>query len=239
MKIIAHRGVSSLAPENTLAAFKKTAELGFNWFEIDVQLTADKVPVVFHDKKLNRCTNGNGLISEIELHALRSLDAGSWFHPDFSDQKIPTLYETLLLAKTLNLNINIELKLYPEDDPFELCQQVSQVIEYSNIPLSSLIISSFNFDAIAAMQQLQPMIRRGLLWGKIPNNALSFMASLEAYSVHCNYKYLNEKTAKRIKQNNYKLFCFTVNDPDKMNELKRWGVDKIFSDLPKTLMAIT
>jgi glycerophosphoryl diester phosphodiesterase len=233
MNIIAHRGASSLAPENTLAAFNKAAVLGSQWFELDVQLTLDKVPVVFHDQTVERCTNGTGVLSQMNLQTLKLLDAGLWFGEAFRDEKIPTLEETLDLAKTLKLNINIELKLYPEDDPILLCKYVNEVIIRSNIPSSSLLFSSFNFDALEYMHQHQPAIRRGLLWDEIPDDALDYLNKIDAYSVHCDAQLLTEEKAKWVKLQAYQLYCYTVNLPEQAQQLWSWGVDMVFSDTPQ------
>lgn len=86
MKITAHRGLSSLAPENTLSAIQRAIEFGCEWIEIDVQLSADNIPVVIHDKTVNRCTNGRGKVKDLTWQELRALDAGLWFGDDFAGE---------------------------------------------------------------------------------------------------------------------------------------------------------
>ena len=108
--IIGHRGAFNSAPENTLSAFRKAAQLGARWVEIDVRLSSDKVPVIFHDNVVNRTTNGQGPVGTFTLDSLKKLDAGSYYHTDFSGEKIPTLLETIRLCIELNLGINIEIK---------------------------------------------------------------------------------------------------------------------------------
>src|SRR5262245_86406 len=101
--LIAHRGASAYAPENTLAAFKKAKELGAQWLEFDVQLTACGEIVVFHDERLERTTNGRGWIHEKPYSYLKTLDAGSWFNSQFAGEKIPTLVEALEFLRQNNL----------------------------------------------------------------------------------------------------------------------------------------
>lgn len=233
MKIAAHRGVSSLAPENTLAAFQKAAEMGCEWIEFDVQLTKDKIPVVIHDKTVKRCTNGNGIVSEMSLAELKLLDAGSWFSEVFCDQKIPTLEEVLDLAKQNNMSVNIELKIYPEDNVPLLCEQISKAINKSGFPVSSVLFSSFDIEAMKYMHISQPNIRRGQLWEEIPDDALSHLTAIEAYSVHCDHRYLKQEQAKWIKQKDYKICCYTANNPEEVNSHREWGVDLVFSDTPQ------
>jgi len=233
MKIAAHRGISSLAPENTLAAFQKAGVMGCEWIEFDVQLTQDGIPVVIHDKTVKRCTNGNGIVSEMSLAELKLLDAGSWFSDAFSDEKIPTLEEVLLLAKQYHMSVNIELKIYPEDNITLLCDQINTAIINSNFTASSILFSSFDITAMKYLHMTQPHIRRGQLWEKIPDDALSYLTEIEAYSVHCDYRYLKPEQAEWIKQNNYKICCYTANNPEDVRLHREWGVDLVFSDMPQ------
>lgn len=93
--IVGHRGAAALAPENTLAGIEKVADIGIHWVEIDTQLSADGIPVIFHDETVDRCTNGSGKLASFTLNELKQFDAGSWFEAAFSHEKIPTLEETL------------------------------------------------------------------------------------------------------------------------------------------------
>jgi glycerophosphoryl diester phosphodiesterase len=239
MEIAAHRGVSSLAPENTLVAFKQAIQAGCKWVELDVQLSMDKVPVVFHDNTVDRCTNGNGLISEMTLEGLKLLDAGQWFSKEFINEPIPTLSEILLLAKQTKLHINIEIKYYPEDDLMLLCQEVARVINESNIPFSQLLFSCFNTEALKIMQRIQPQIRRGQLWEKVPHNALAVLREIDAYSAHCQYQFLTEQQAILIKKHHYKLICYTANQPEEVRKHRDWGVDIMITDTPQSYFEIS
>ncbi|MBI3536498.1 MAG: hypothetical protein HY070_02885, partial [Chloroflexi bacterium] len=107
--IIAHRGASAEAPENTLAAFTRAFELGADGIELDVTLTKDNIPVVIHDDTVNRTTNARGVVSEMLLAEIKQLDAGSWKDAKYRGEKIPTLEETLRAIPTTKI-VNIELK---------------------------------------------------------------------------------------------------------------------------------
>ncbi len=108
--VIGHRGAAARAPENTLAGFRIAKLLGCGWIEFDVRLTADDVLVVCHDDRLERTTSGYGMISKLPLAAIREVDAGTWFDPRFADERVPTLYETLVLCRDLGLGANVEIK---------------------------------------------------------------------------------------------------------------------------------
>jgi len=107
--VIAHRGFSGAAPENTLAAFRKAIDVGSDLIELDIQLSKDGKIVVIHDEILGRATNGQGKVSDHTLQELKKLDAGSKFRAEFSGERIPTLQEVLDLAKGRVL-VNIEIK---------------------------------------------------------------------------------------------------------------------------------
>jgi glycerophosphoryl diester phosphodiesterase len=116
VEVIAHRGASGIAPENTLSAFQFAADMGADWLEMDVQRTRDGVLVVIHDTTVDRTTNGHGRVVDLDLAQLGALDAGSWFSPKFVDERIPTLREVLDLAREARIRVFPEIKqpgLYP------------------------------------------------------------------------------------------------------------------------------
>src|SRR5690606_32376636 len=143
----AHRGASGYFPENTMAAFQNAVELGATGIETDVQLTSDGELVLIHDESLLRTTGVNKLVKDVTLAELRQLDCGSWFHPKFAEERIPTLDELLQLAKASSIKLNIEIKsgvvLYP-DIEHKLLQKLAQYgLE------QQCVISSFNHYSLA------------------------------------------------------------------------------------------
>lgn len=107
--ICAHRGARDTHPENTLAAFRKAIQLGAHMIECDVQLSKDNEMVIMHDATVDRTTNGTGRVSDLTLEELKSLDAGSWHHPQFAGERIPTLHEVLEIMPR-NVWLNLHLK---------------------------------------------------------------------------------------------------------------------------------
>lgn len=114
IEVIAHRGASAYAPENTLAAFKLATEMGADWFELDCTLSKDGEVVVMHDDTVDRTTNGKGYVRDLSLYDLKQLDAGSWFAPEFAGERIPTLGQALDLAKW-KIGVYIEIKDSSDD----------------------------------------------------------------------------------------------------------------------------
>src|SRR3990167_2926706 len=109
-RAIAHRGACAYAPENTIASFTKAAQLGMKWLEFDVMQSVDGEVIVFHDETLDRTTNGKGDVDRYPYSYLRTLDAGAWFNPAFSGERIPTLIQTLEFLENTNMNANVEIK---------------------------------------------------------------------------------------------------------------------------------
>jgi glycerophosphoryl diester phosphodiesterase len=238
MKIAAHRGASSLASENTLAAFIKAAELGCEWIEIDVQLTLDNIPAVIHDKTVNRCSDGRAVVSKMSLQRLKSRDAGLWFEEAFRGEQIPALEETLLLTRNYNLKTNIEFKIYQHNKIALLCERIKEVIVELQIDAPQLLFSSFKVNALKYIQICLPQIRRGMLWKKIPSDALYLLKELDAYSVHCDYYRLNKSLAKLLTESGYQLYCYTANSPELVKQQWDWGVEMVFTDMPQAFTDI-
>lgn len=112
--VIAHRGASAYAPENTLVAFEKAVEMGADWYELDCLLTKDDIVIVSHDGDLDRCTNGTGPVAAKSLAELKTLDAGSWFDARFAGEPMPTLVESLEMAKD-RIGVYVEIKSIAND----------------------------------------------------------------------------------------------------------------------------
>jgi len=120
--VIAHRGASAYAPENTLAAFALAAEMGANWFELDCTLTRDGEVIVIHDDTIDRTTGAKGSVAEMTLSELKQYDVGSWFDPKFAEERFPTLGEALDLAKEKRIGVYVEIK--NSDDDRELMREL-------------------------------------------------------------------------------------------------------------------
>ena len=108
--VIGHRGAAGMAPENTLAALRRAHALGCRWVEFDVRLTRDGELILLHDDRLERTTNGCGIARALSLSAIRRFDAGSWFDPAFTEERVPTLAQAIAVLSELGLGANVELK---------------------------------------------------------------------------------------------------------------------------------
>ena len=230
--ITGHRGAASLAPENTLVSIEQAAKAGAKWIEIDTQLSADGTPMVFHDKTVNRCTNGTGNIADLDLSALKTLDAGSWFGSEFAGTTIPTLNEALDKCLELDVTLNLEIKIYDDKAIQPLVEKVAALIEQKQFPIEKLLISSFKKEALSLCQQMMPEVKRGFICEVWNDFSLESLQSLDLYSIHIDHRILDEKTAKAIKASGAVLKIWTLNDPQLAAKYFNLGVDNIITDVP-------
>lgn len=230
--IIAHRGASARAPENTLASFKLAEEAGTDGVELDAKLTADGAVVVFHDITLERTTNGAGRLSQQSLSHLRELDAGSHYAGAFRGEKIPLL-EEVFEAVGNRLMINIELTNYTTLHD-ALVQKVCELVRKHGVQ-GRVIFSSFYAGNLRQAAHLLPEVPRGLLAGLGWQGAWarSFGFSFGDYAaLHPNVADVSRQQVQRVHRLGRRINVWTVNDPDDIRRLAEWGVDGIFTDDP-------
>lgn len=230
--IIAHRGASAKAPENTLAAFRLALKEGADAIELDAKLTSDKQVVVLHDQRVERTTDGSGKVGEMPLAALKELDAGSWFGKRFQGEKIPTLEEVLeSVGKDTVSNIELTNYATPRDS---LPEKVAALVKKHNLE-EQILISSFNPWALIRARRELPQTPIGLL--AVPGSkgawARSFLGRLLRYqSLHPHHSDASKKFVERVHEWNSLVFTYTVNEEDEMRRLFARGVDGIFTDEP-------
>lgn len=232
VRVIGHRGAAALAPENTLASFRKAAALGVQWVEMDVSLLADGGTVIFHDEVLDRCTNGHGFLASQTMDTVVGLDAGSWFDPAYAGERIPDLRSALAVIQQAGMGLNLEIK---HDGPGveQLVDAVLATLATEWADHDSLLISSFNHQALQRCHRWAPHYRRGQLYEQVPSQWAEELAEIEAWSLHCNWRALDAALTRRIKAAGYRLLCYTVNNPLDVAAHWAWGMDAIFTDDPR------
>lgn len=236
--IIAHRGAAALAPENTLASFRRAAQLGAAWVELDCQLSADKVPVVIHDMRLGRTTSGRGSVCRRRLAELRQLDAGSWFGAPFSAERIPTLAEALAAIAELGLGVNIEIKPArgQEEDTARLALRAATDAWPASAPPP--LISSFARSALAVALAERRDWPRGLLAVGLPRDWQTALAELDCATVNLDHSRLNAERVALVRRAGYAVLAYTVNQPTRAQQLWQWGVASVFTDVPEQLLPL-
>lgn len=239
--VIAHRGASAYAPENTMPAFQKALQLGANMIELDILPSRDNVPMVLHDAKLNRTTNGRGDVSNFTAQELKELDAGYWFSPEFRGSSIPLLSEVLEWASG-KIAVNIEIK--PEAVTDSLSGSVTEAAlgQVKELGMErQVLFSSFDFRAIMQIKQADPGIICHLLYSKQEVQKSGFTDLLNQYSadgINLKPSQLFPQWLAEAKNTGAQLWVYTVNDPNQMRYLVNKGVTGIFSDKPDLLRNI-
>jgi glycerophosphoryl diester phosphodiesterase len=228
-ELIGHRGLPTLAPENTEPSIRSAAEQNIEWIEIDVTMAGDGSLVIMHDSNLKLFKQPDIQLSQISKNELKQIDAGSWFNEEFRGVPLLFLDEMLDLVTELNLKLNLEIKVNPD---LELSRQVLAVYETLNshrINYRNLIVSSFSIDALELLRAQSSTVQIAVLYRHIPDNLLNDVLHLYPVSIHCDQSHLTAHQARHIVPH-YPLYCYTVNDTVTFERLLKLGVSGIFSD---------
>lgn len=248
--IIAHRGASALAPENTLSAFRKAVEDGAEGIEFDVRLAKDEVPVVFHDARLKRITARVGKINDFTSQEIGTFDAGSWFNrkmpkkakAEFGRETVPLLNQVLELLKGFRGLIYIELKCLES----EMAPLVKAVCgEISRSPLfSQIIVKSFNLKAIPAARFLLPEIKTAALFAPkifdVPRREtqlLKITREIGADQISMHYSLASERLLRQAAKENIPIAVWTVNSPAWIRRALHLEIDVLITNNPARLLA--
>ena len=230
--IIGHRGTAGLAPENTLAGIRRAHEEGASWVEFDVKLTADNVPILMHDDRLGRTTNGKGKVADKTLSEIQALDAGGWFAPDFAGERIPTLRATLELCIELGLGVNVELKPCPgrEEETAKLALRMLEEAWPGQLNLPPPLISSFDEKALQAASTLAPEFLRGCLVTRVPGPWETRLRKYDCSTLNVSNRWIRKKHVEAATAAGVPVLVYTVNDPERALALWEAGVTSIFTD---------
>jgi glycerophosphoryl diester phosphodiesterase len=223
-EIMAHRGASLEAPENTMAAIRAAIDSGAQWVEIDVQETRDGEVIVIHDsdlKKIGRVPLG---VATSTLGELQQVDIGSWFSVEFKNERIPTLDQVLRLCKD-RIRVNIELKYYGAQQKLE--QRVAEIVDQNNMA-DQVVVMSLSLAGIREMRRLRPDWTLGLL----SSVALGNLAELEVDFLAINARFASRHLIRRIHRQGKEVMVWTVNDPVGMSSMASRGADVIITDAP-------
>ena len=211
--LIAHRGDSASAPENTFASFDLAIEKGFDNVELDVQLTSDGVPVVIHDATLDRTTNASGPVSEISLAGIQQLDAGSWKDGRFRGEQIRTLEEILERYAT-KLRLHLELKSREQD----LAEKVAPLLkahgllDNSNVEYEApgLTITSFAIEQLFRSRQVMPNVRHGWLLTSITATDLKLAQHIGIDGIYPNAEFATPETVAMAVDGGMGVRCWGI-----------------------------
>lgn len=224
--VMAHRGLSADAPENTLYAFSDAISVGADFIELDVQQTRDGVLVVMHDSNLKRTTGVNKDIWDVDYADIQNLDAGSWFDPAYANARIPTLEETLqFVDKRAKLNIEIKPTKHGSDT---LEQDVAELItqyQYTD----ACYVTSFSYGSLKKVKEVNPEIRTGYLMSVAYGQFYSLKYA-DAFSL--NKVFVTSQVVNAAHQQGKQIFAWTVNSMSEVRSLCNLHVDSIITDDP-------
>ena len=258
---IAHRGASSLAPENTLSAARKSLQVGADMWELDVQMSADGKLIVLHDNTLSRTSNVKDLPKygtrwpwnphQFTLAELKELDAGSWYvaadpfgqiHKGavsqedalrYREEKILSLAEALNFTKRNDYRVNIELKNLSDKpgDETVVGKLVDLVVKLDMI--DQVLISSFNHEYLIKLKIENPAISTAALAHSAPPDPIATLKRLKAEAFHVNRKAVTPEIIEHLRDAGFFVNVFTVNDEKTRNHLKEAGASGIITDFPQ------
>lgn len=230
--VLAHRGASYDAPENTVPAFKLARQMGADGVELDTMLTRDGVPVVIHDHTLEKTTSGTGLVRDHDLRAIKHLDAGSHYDFTFKGESVPTLDEAFDACGP-EMVINVELKTMSlRTDGLE--QAVYNVIKRHNA-MSRVVVSSFNPMSLRRFRRMAPNVPIGYLYA--PGEPLYlrfgwFMLGFTHEARHPHHSLIDAQFMTWARSMNFRVHTWTVDEPERIRQLRDLGVDAVITNRP-------
>ncbi len=248
--IIAHRGASAFAPENTLAAFRRAIDDGADGIEFDVRLAKDGVPVVFHDPTLNRLAKIEGRTSDYTSEELNKIDVGSWFNrvfpkrgdERFSAETVPTFEQLLSFLSDYKNLIYVELKgknsLLPA-----LVETVCELLGQTNL-LSQVIVKSFKLEAVKITKEILPEVRTAALFEPkiltVLRKRKLILEEAQKYNadeISIHYSLATEKFVRQARERNFPVTIWTTDNPVWVKRAFDFGINAIITNNPAQLLA--
>ena len=233
--VVAHRGSSGTAPENTMAAYREAIEAGALMIETDIQITSDCNLVTFHDKSLKRVYEKDTLIKELNINEIKEIDYGSWFNPKFSGERIPLLSEAISYLRD-KAYLNIEIKRI-EPELFDLTlNKLLQIIYDANYE-GNLLVSSFHYNLLKHFRKLEPTIPIAPI--KIPNDntlpsRLFDELGCEAYV--CSLSELNDSLVSDAESRNIFLGVYSVDNAEQLQQILKYNIKAIVTNYPARII---
>ena len=219
---IGHRGAKGYVPENTLVSFQKAIEMNVDGVELDAHLSSDGEIIVIHDETLNRTTNGKGHVNQFSLKDLKAMRIED-------EYQIPTLEEVFDLINK-KIFINIELKGNHTTKP--VLALIEKYVLEKNWTYDSFLISSFDWNALQEMHNLNSKIALGILTSTDINLAIGFAEFVKAKSIHPYFHLLTKENTFEMQQKGFQVFPWTINETEDIQKIKTFKVNGIITDFP-------
>lgn len=255
-QVIAHKGASGVAPENTMAAFQKALKLEVDQIELDVRNTADEEIIVFHDDRLDRIARdslGNpvtGDVHDYTLAELQQLDVGSWFDPEFANERIPTLKQVLDSVDG-QCKVLIEIKHMDHPHYHDFAEKLVSIVKSENNGEDWIILQSYEEDYLEEVHQLDSLIQtKALVVGEDSAPLIAFYLETRVHlgraakeddrlsAINPDWTTLSPRRIFRMHARGYEVYAYPVNERDDMIKMLNAGVDGIITDFPNRLIEL-
>ena len=236
-RLAAHRGAGKQAPENTLAAFRYGHARGYRMIECDVKLSADGVAFLLHDATLERTTNGKGRADARTWRELSLLDAGAWHSPAYAGESLPTLAAVAGWCRANGVMLNIEIKPTPgreRETGAAVALDAHALWAGADVPP---VLSSFSEEALDAARVAAPGLPRAYLCDTLPVDWRVRLARLDCVALDLKHTELTEILVQEVRAAGLRVATWTANDPARVAELHRHGVDTVITDAVDVISA--
>jgi glycerophosphoryl diester phosphodiesterase len=232
--IIAHRGASGHAPENTMVAFRRAVELGARFIETDLHMTRDARFVAIHDATVERTTNGRGAIRDLTLAQIAELDAGKWFDRTFMGERVPTLEQILAFGREADVVLYLEIK-------YEVAWNLhhSLVAELtSKGDAARVVLLSFDPSTLDGLRQFDRALMTGLLVEEVNPDSVKLAIGVGARQFCPRADLVTAELIAEAHAADLQVATWTANKPDQMRRVVNAGVDGVMTDFPDRLQAV-
>ncbi len=232
--VVAHRGISAKTPENTLVSFERAASIpGIDMIELDVRLSKDEEVIVLHDRTLQRTSTGNGPARNYSIEEIRRFDAGSWFHPMFSNERIPTLHEVFQqVGDRIWVDVEIKSDWLHREPPGLLEKKVLETVHNCGMD-GHVMFSSFNHKLLANIKEMKPSSVTGVLYNltrdfsRLPS-ALARRVGASVFV--CAKRELTHRMVDDAHNHDIAVYVYTLNSVNDAQRMLTYGVDGILSN---------
>lgn len=247
--IIAHKGASGVAPENTIVAFQAAIDMGVDMIELDVRNTHDEEIVVIHDETLDRTTNGTGAVHDYTLEEIRQLDAGSWFDPKFRDEKVPTLKEALDLING-KCKVLIEIKHMDHPHYHDFAEKLVDIIRLEKNGYDWIILQSEETQYLEEAHKYDDHVQtKKLMISEDSAPLIAFYIETKMHlgrakeddrmkALNPEYHTLSTRRVFRMHARGFEVYTYSPNTREDMVKMLHMGVDGIITDYPDILVQI-
>jgi len=232
--VIAHRGASAVAPENTMAAFRRAVEMGTECIETDLHLSRDGRLIIVHDTTLNRTTSGDGMVRNYTFNELRQLDAGSWFSEKYAGERLPAIEELLDFAGQADLSLYLEIK---GGAGYGVERAVISALRGRKESKATVVLC-FDASVLDRIHQLDRLLMTGLLFDSGGEDMVKEAVRVGARQIGPRGDCVTPELIEDAHRRGLKVVTWTINEPAQMRSLAAAGVDGIMTNHPDRLVAV-